>query len=240
MTDADQTVFVVDDDRSFLAGVSRLLRASGFTVEAFDSPERFLAQLAPEARGCVLTDLRMPGMTGQDLQNVLASSGDPLPIVFLTGHGNIPASVEAMRHGAEDFLTKAAPKEDLLAALGRALERDRLEKAERERQGELVGRFTRLTPRESEVLMHVLSGRLNKQIASALDVNERSVKRHRTSLMHKLEVQSVAELARLAAEAGISPETSQSDLALGPKETRPDDGPVPKGTLARGAAFALG
>lgn len=199
----DLTVFVVDDDASFLAGVSRLLRASGFAVETFPSAERFLAQRPPEAPGCLLTDLKMPGMSGIELQDALARSGNSLPIVFLTGEGDIPTSVEAMRHGAEDFLTKTAPKEDLIAAVERALARDSFERAKRAHTRDLGARFDMLTPRESEVLRRVLAGQLNKQIAAALGIHERSVKRHRTSLMRKLEVQSVAELALLAAEAGI-------------------------------------
>jgi len=206
MIAGDPTVFVVDDDTSFLASVSRLLRASGFAVETAPSAEQFLAERSPEARGCVLTDLKMPGMSGIELQDALARYGNPLPIVFLTGHGDIPSSVKAMRHGAEDFLTKTAPKEDLLAAVERALARDSRDRAKRARKSDLAARFDRLTPREREVLRHVLNGQLNKQIAYDLGINERSVKRHRTSLMFKVGAESVAELAQLAAEAGIGRE----------------------------------
>lgn len=204
MTPAPPTVFIVDDDASFLRSVARLLQASGMTVETFASAKEFLAQRLPQAPGCVVADLQMPGMTGIELQDALAKSGNPLPIVFLTGHGDIPTSVKAMRHGAEDFLTKTAPKKDLLAAVERALARDGRDRAERARQSDLFARFERLTPREREVLSHVLSGQLNKQIAADLGIAERSVKRHRTSLMAKLAVQSVAELTQLAIQAGYN------------------------------------
>ena len=204
MNDTTPTVFVVDDDASFLASVARLLRASGFQVKTFESAADFLAQRLPGARGCVVTDLQMPGMTGIELQEALAESANPLPILFLTGQGDIPTSVTAMRHGAEDFLTKRAPKEELLAAVQRALARDVQDQAERTRRDELHSRFGQLTPREREVLTHVLRGQLNKQIAADLGIDERSVKRHRTNLMAKLQIQSVAELGQLAVQAGFS------------------------------------
>ena len=203
MNENAATVFLVDDDESSLTSVTRLFRASGMLVKPFSSAEDFLAQLPPEAAGCVVTDLQMPCMSGIELQEALAKSKNPLPIVFLTGQGDIPTSVKAMRHGAEDFLTKRAPDEELIAAVNRALERDARERKVRIRRRELSARFETLTPREREVLTHVLRGELNKQIAHALGIAERSVKRHRTSLMHKLQVQSVAELAQLAVEAGI-------------------------------------
>ena len=204
MSDISTTVFVVDDDVSFLSSVARLLRASGFQVKTFSSAADFLAQLSPDARGCVVTDLQMPGMNGIELQKALADSDNPLPILFLTGQGDIPTSVKAMRHGAENFLTKRDPKEELLAAVQLALARDVQDQAEHVRQRELHSRFGQLTPREREVLTHVLRGQLNKQIAADLGIDERSVKRHRTSLMAKLQIQSVAELGQLAAEAGFS------------------------------------
>jgi len=193
-------VFIVDDDAAFLTGTERLLRASGYAVASFASAADFLVQRTPCAAGCVVADLDMPGMDGLALQAALAGSDAPLPVVFLTGRGDIPSSVRAMRGGAEDFLTKTAPKEALLAAIERALGRDARERSDRARRQELRARFDRLTPREREVLMHVLRGRLNKQIAADLGIDERSVKRHRTSLTSKIEVGSVAELARLAAE----------------------------------------
>ena len=195
------TVFVVDDDASFLTSVTRLLRAAGFTVQSYPSAKAFFAGRDPNASGCVVTDLEMPGMNGLDLQDALAKSGHPLPVVFLTGHGDIPSTVAAMRHGAEDFLTKRASKDVVVAAVKRALDRNERESRERARCGELQAMLERLTPRDQEVLVHVLRGRLNKQIAADLGIDERSVKRHRSSLMTKLRVESVAGLAHLIHEA---------------------------------------
>ena len=197
------TVFIVDDDASFLKSVSRLLRAAGFSVQAFESAEKFLEQLAPGMSGCVLADLQMPGLNGLELQEALAKSANPLPVVFLSAQGDIPTTVQAMRRGAEDFLTKLSPKEKLLDAIGRALARGAREREERERLRELRGRFDALTPRELEVLEHVVRGRMNKEIADALQIHERTVKLHRTNLTRRLQVQSVAELTRLVEEAGL-------------------------------------
>jgi two-component system response regulator FixJ len=197
------TVFVVDDDASFRRGIESMLRASGYAVSLFTSAADFLARRPAGAVGCVVADLKMPGMDGMMLQQALAQSDDPLPIVFLTGHGDIPTSVTAMRRGAEDFLTKTAPRDQLLGAIERALARDAHERRARAQRRGLQARFSGLTPREREVLAHVLRGRLNKQIAADLGINERSVKRHRTSLMAKVRVESVAALTRLAVEAGI-------------------------------------
>jgi len=196
------TVFIVDDDLSFLKSVGRLFRAYGLSVTLYSSAADFLAECPPDAPGCVVADLQMPGLSGLDLQKALAASQNPLPVVFLTGHGDIPSTVKAMRQGAEDFLTKRAPKEELLDAVDRALARNAREREARLHQRELLACFERLTPREREVLAHVLRGRLNKEIAADLGIDERSVKRHRTSLMGKLQVKSVAQLARLAVEAG--------------------------------------
>jgi len=199
------TVFVVDDDMSFATGLARMLRASGYAVRSYTSAGEYLAHRPAGAAGCIVADLQMPGMDGMALQRALAQSDDPLPIVFLTGHGDIPASVTAMRHGAEDFLTKTAPRGQLLDAIHRALARDARERHARAHRRGMQARFTALSPREREVLAHVLRGRLNKQIAADLGIVERSVKRHRKSLMAKLQVRSTAEVARLAAEAGFRP-----------------------------------
>ncbi|HEX4342656.1 MAG TPA: response regulator [Verrucomicrobiae bacterium] len=197
------TVFIVDDDASFLRSVSRLLQAEGYSVQAFDSANKFLEQLAPEMTGCVLADLQMPVMNGLELQKALAKSDNPLPVVFLSAQGDIPTTVQAMRRGAEDFLTKLGPKEQLLDAVKRALARDVKARKQRERLRELRGQFAELTPRELEVLEHVVRGEQNKQIAAALEINLRTVKLHRTNLTRRLRVQSVAELTRLVEEAGL-------------------------------------
>ena len=203
MSVIEPTVHVVDDDASFLTAISRLLRASGFAVKTYSSAAEFLAQRDGDGPGCVLADLQMPEMNGLDLQSALAQSGNPLPILFLTGHGDIPSTVRAMRDGAEDFLEKSSPQKELLDAVMRALARDSRERNARARQSELRARFDTLSERELEVLSHVVQGRLNKQIAADLGIHERTVKLHRTAITTKLHVQSVAELTRLTQEAGI-------------------------------------
>jgi two-component system response regulator FixJ len=197
------TVFIIDDDASFLKSMSRLLNAVGYTVRAFESAREFLDQLGPETSGCVVTDLQMPGMDGLKMQEALASSSNPLPVIFLSGQGDIPKTVSAMRSGAEDFLTKRAPKEEVLAAIERAFERETLERQQRGRLRDLRHRFHDLSERELEVLSHVVQGKMNKEIAAELNINERTVKLHRTNLTRKLKVQSVAELTRLADEARL-------------------------------------
>jgi FixJ family two-component response regulator len=197
------TVFIVDDDTSFLRSVSRLLTAVGYSVEAFMSAHEFLARPAPEQPGCVVADLQMPGINGLQLQELLRKSENPLPMIFLTGQGDIPSTVSAMRSGAEDFLTKRAPKEELLAAVERALARDARERQQRLRLRELSGRLAELSVREKEVLSHVVRGMMNKEIAAVLGINLRTVKLHRTNITRKLNVQSVAELTRLVDETGL-------------------------------------
>lgn len=197
------TVFIVDDDASFLRSISRLLTAVGYTVEAFNSAHDFFARPSPERPGCVVADLQMPGIDGLQLQAALRRSANPLPVIFLTGQGDIPTTVSAMRSGAEDFLTKRAPKEDLLAAVERAFERDARERDKRRRQQKLTGLLDELSQREKEVLSHVVQGEMNKEIAATLNINLRTVKLHRTNITRKLNVQSVAELTRLVDETGI-------------------------------------
>jgi len=201
VSESAPVVHVVDDDASFLTAVSRLLRAAGYEVRTFSKAEEFLAQLA-DAPGCLIADLQMPGLSGLELQAVLSRAGHSLPVIFLTGQGDIPTTVRAMRQGAEDFLTKRAPKEALLEAVDRALARDARQRAERVRLRELRARFDALTPRERDVLRQVVQGRQNKQIAADLNINERTVKLHRTAITTKLEVRSVAELTRLVQAAG--------------------------------------
>jgi FixJ family two-component response regulator len=203
MSATEPTVYVVDDDASFRAAISRLLRASGFAVEAYSSATDFLTRHDGDASGCVLSDLQMPEMNGLDLQSALAQTGNPMPILFLTGHGDIPSTVQAMRDGAEDFLEKTAPKKELLDAVTRAFARDLRERSARVRLSELRALFNTLSERELEVLSHVVRGQLNKQIAWDLRIHERTVKLHRTAITTKLRAQSVAEFTRLTQEAGI-------------------------------------
>jgi len=210
MNETKPTVYVVDDDKSFLAAISRLLRATNFYVRTFASAGEFLAYRDPDAPGCVLADLHMPGMNGLELQSALLQTSNPLPILFLTGNGDIPSTVQAIQSGAEDFLEKCAPKEKLIDAVNRALARNSRERTARDRQHELRERFRRLSERELEVLSHVVLGQLNKQIASDLGIHERTVKLHRTAITTKLRVQSVAELTRLTQEAGILTERAQT------------------------------
>lgn len=172
-------------------------------MRAFESAKEFLDQLAPGTSGCALVDLRMPGLNGLELQEALVRSANPLPVVFLSAQGDIPTTVKAMRRGAEDFLTKLSPKEEILDAVRRSLARGAKERNARARLRELHARFKALTARELEVLKHVVRGQLNKQIADDLRINERTVKLHRTNLKAKLQVESVAELTRLAEEAGL-------------------------------------
>ena len=201
MSEATPVVHVVDDDASFLVALARLLRAAGYTVRTFASATEFLAQLGDTA-GCVVADLRMPGMDGLDLQHALLRGANGLPVVFLSGEGDIPTSVRAMRQGAEDFLTKTAPKEDLLAAVERALARDARQRAEAAQLRAMRARIATLTPRELDVWRQIVEGRRNKQIAADLGIHERTVKLHRTAITTKLQMRSVAELTRLAQAAG--------------------------------------
>lgn len=195
-------VRIVDDDASFLTAVARMLRASGFAVKTFASAAEFLLRPELDVPGCVLVDLQMPGLSGLDLQEALAKEGRRLPVIFLTGHGDIPTTVQAMRRGAEDFLTKLALKKDLLEAVKRAIDRDARERAGRARLQALRERFSALTPREREVLRHVVQGKLNKQIAYDLGIHERTVKLHRNAIMTKLGVFSAAQLTQFWMEAG--------------------------------------
>ena len=195
------TVFIVDDDVSFLTSMARLLRASGYKVRAFDSAETFLEEGCSKAAGCLLVDLRMPGLSGLDLQQKLASEGSILSLVFLTGEADVPTSVRAMKLGAEDFLIKTAPQAELLDAVNRALARAPLGIEKQRRRTELKELFSRLSPREMQVLNEVVRGRLNKQIGEDLGINERTVKLHRTNVTRKLGVPSAAELTSLLQEA---------------------------------------
>lgn len=213
MNNSPATIYLVDDDASFLTAVSRLLRAGGYAVQIFSSSAEFLQRPAGETLGCVVLDLHMPGAGGLELQTALAEADDPMPVIFLTGHGDIPTSVRAMRQGAVDFLTKPVKKEPLFEAVGRALARNVAERERRACLRALQERYDTLTPREREVLAHVIAGQLNKQIAGDLHTCERTIKAHRAAIMNKLSLQSVAELVRFAQELGVPP-AATSDLPL--------------------------
>jgi FixJ family two-component response regulator len=199
----DPTVFVVDDYAPGRRSISRLLRTAGFAVTAFASAEEFLAQYDPQASGCLVLDLAMPAVSGLELQGILADRGSLLPIIFLTAYGDIPKSVQAMKRGASDFLTKPVNDEDLLAAVRAAIEKDRPLRREQTELSEIRARLATLTPREREVLEYVVAGKLNKQIAGQLGTVEQTVKIHRAHVMQKMRVQSVAELVRLTERCGI-------------------------------------
>jgi len=197
------TVFVVDDDAAIRKAVLRLLRSAGIAAAAFASPSEFLAQHDPTSPGCLVLDIAMPGFNGLQLQTALGEKGSSLPIIFLTGHGNVSKSVQAMKHGAFDFLTKPVKDRDLLTAIRAAIETDAFVRLEKAKMSEILAHLDTLTPREREVLEHVAAGKLNKQIAGDLSITEATVKMHRARVMVKMKVQSVAELARLAERCGI-------------------------------------
>ena len=198
MNSSSPIVHVVDDDDSVRTAVARLLRAAGYEVRAHASAGDFLLNRQPDCPGCVILDLRMPGPSGLDLQEAFVKSGDSIPIVFLSGHGDIPTSVRAIKAGAVDFLTKPVEKKALLSAVESALARDEKSRSDRARLANLEARYKSLTPRECEVFSRVTAGKLNKTIAVDLGISERTVKAHRSIVMEKLSVQSVAELSRIA------------------------------------------
>jgi FixJ family two-component response regulator len=214
MISAQPVVFLVDDDASVLKAVSRLLRGSGFDVITYDSSRKFLAHCNPAMHGCVVLDVAMPDLDGLELQEALAARGASLPIIFLTGRGDIPMSVRAMKRGAVDFLTKPVQHRELEAAVRAAIARDREQWRARTELSEIHRRLGTLTPREYEVLEHVVSGQLNKQAGAALGIAEKTVKVHRARVMEKMEVQSVAELVHLAGRAGISGVGATGRIAL--------------------------
>ncbi len=202
MNDISPTVFMVDDDPDVLKSLARVLRSAGLEVVTFSSPSEFLEQHDPRAAGCLVLDVAMPGLNGLELQAALTAKGSAIPIIFLTGRGDIPMSVQAMKGGAVDFLTKPVDDEDLLKAVNAALEKDRIGRQSRAELDEIQERLATLTPREREVLDHVVTGQLNKQIALDLGTVEQTIKVHRARVMEKMKVNSVAELVRLTERLG--------------------------------------
>jgi len=205
-TNTAPLLHVVDDDEPTRKALARLLMAAGFDVRTYATAAEILAGLDSSRPGCVILDLRLPGSSGLDVQMSIATRDDPLPVIFLTGHGEVPDSVRAIQRGAVDFLTKPVEGAVLLEAVSRALTRDAEDRAERERRRVVRGRYERLTPREREVFAHLISGQLNKQVAADLSIAERTIKLHRARILEKLEVDSMAGLARLAVELGIDPD----------------------------------
>jgi FixJ family two-component response regulator len=208
MPEPAATVFVVEDDPSVREALAGLIRSAGWSVEVFDSAHDFLARPRYEAPSCLVLDVGLPGLSGLDLQERMVAQHNDVPIVFITGHGDIPMSVRAIKAGAVDFLTKPFHERELLAAIEQALERDRVGRIEHEKLAELRGHYESLTPRERQVMAHVVSGMLNKQIAAKLNTVEKTVKFHRAHLMEKMAAGSVAELVRLAGELGLYPPRS--------------------------------
>jgi FixJ family two-component response regulator len=199
------TIFVIDDDTSVRKSLSRLLRTLNFRVETYESGEHFLSREAYHGIGCIILDIRMPGLSGMDLHDELIRTQRALPIIFVTGHGDIPMSVRAMKKGAIDFLPKPFDEEDLLQALNKAIETDKKTKEEQKERNDTLTLVEQLTPREREIVPYIISGMLNKQIAFKLGISEKTVKVHRGRIMVKLGVESVADLVRLTEKAGIEP-----------------------------------
>ena len=208
MAELDPIVFVVDDDALVRRSMERLIRIAGFKVLTFESAQHFLGYHRSEGPACLVLDVRLPGLSGLDLQRELSQSGEQIPIVFLTGHGDIPMSVRAMKAGAVEFLTKPVKQRILLEAIQSAVERDRVTCQARAATDDLRARYEKLTPREREVMRLVVTGRLNKQVADELKAAERTIKFHRSHIVQKMGAESLADLVRMAEKLGIS---AQSD-----------------------------
>jgi len=203
ISDQQPTIVVIDDDASMRRALDNLLKSVGFAVELFSSPQEFLQSERPNRPGCIVLDVRFPGRSGLDMQRDLASSDVQLPIIFITGYGDVPMSVRAMKAGAVEFLTKPFRDQDLLDAVGTALEADRTRRAGETRMAELRARSDTLTARERQVMSLVVAGRLNKQIAGELGVSEMTVKMHRRQVMRKMQATGLAQLVRLADQLGL-------------------------------------
>lgn len=199
------TVFIVDDDSGVIRALSRLLKSHGYEAQSFTSSRKFLQTHDAAMPGCAVLDLSMPDLNGLELQQALSREGAvPRPIIFLTGHGDIPTSVQAIKAGAVDFLTKPVRDDALLAAIAQAEKLDAKSRIAHAELSAIRARLSSLTPREREVLGHVVAGRLNKQIAGDLGIVEKTIKVHRARMMRKMNVRTVADLARLAEKAGVA------------------------------------
>ena len=204
MEESESIVFIIDDDPLYRGSTERLVRSVGLRVQSFESAREFLSSRRPNVASCLVLDVRMPGLSGLDLQLELAKVGVQMPIIFVTGHGDIPMSVQAMKAGAVEFLAKPFRDQALLDAINQAIERDRVTRRQRAKSVELRRRYESLGPREREVFECVVSGMLNKQMADKLGTTERTIKFHRGQIMRKMEAKSVAELVRFAYGLGIA------------------------------------
>jgi len=205
MSETVTKIFIVDDDATFCKSLARLVQSIGFDVETFASAQEFLEREAYQGPCCLLLDVRMPGLTGPELQQELAKRNNLIPIVFLTGHGDVPTGIKAMKDGAIDFLLKPVAEKNLFETIDRALDKGAYLKRKHEETEEAKTLIESLTEREREVFRWIITGMLNKQIAWSLGITERTIKAHRAQIMHKLNAVSVAGLIRLAEKAGISP-----------------------------------
>jgi len=208
MGEAESIVFIIDDDPLYRTSSERLVRSVGFSVQSFESARDFLSSRRPNVPSCLILDVRLPGLSGLDLQRVLTEAGIHIPIIFVTGHGDIPMSVQAMKAGAVEFLTKPFRDQALLDAIRQAIGRDQAARRQHARNADLRRRYGSLKPREREVFKCVVSGMLNKQIADELGATERTVKFHRGNIMRKMQVKSLAELVRMADVLGIASQGS--------------------------------
>jgi FixJ family two-component response regulator len=205
MSGPNPTIFVIDDDASMRRALTYLLQSAGYNVETHSSAEEFLSREHYDGVGCIILDVQMPGLGGMDLQERLMRSDYRMPIIFLTGHGELSMGVQAMKKGAIDFLSKPCDDEQLLEAVRRAIEKDRQARGSYKEEQEIRRRIDLLTSRENEILRYVIAGMLNKQIAAKLGIAESTVKIHRGRMMEKLCAESVADLVRLVGKAGVEP-----------------------------------
>ena len=227
MSEAGATIFVIDDDASMREALKNLLRSVGLEVEAFGTAQEFLSSRRSEALGCLILDVRLPGLGGLDLQRQLAEANVQLPIIFITGHGDIQMSVRAIKAGAVEFLTKPFRDQDLLDAVQQAVDLDRVQRAQRAELKDLSGRYESLSPREKEVMELVVRGRLNKQVAAEIGTSEATVKLHRAHVMQKMLADSLADLIRMAERLAFAGNErrqaqSQGDTRRSPKYGTPE------------------